>query len=263
MGDISSPEYLDIPASANGFKARKIAVRQVAGSSPTIIWLGGFCSDMLATKATYLDAWARRNGQAFVRFDYSGHGESAGDFSDCTISQWLDDVHHVIKHCAHEPVILVGSSMGGWLALLATRKLSEEKAPNAPLGLLLIAPAVDFTQELMWDHFSDDIKLQIQEHGAWLRSSAYSPEPTPITRKLMEDGRKNLLFGQPIITGCKVHILQGMTDPDVPYTHAIKLVEHLQADQTTLTLIKGGDHRLSKDQDLTILSRALTHMLEK
>lgn len=252
-----APEYLSIPASENGFKSRDIAVRKVTGSSPTVIWLGGFCSDMLATKATYLDTWARQNGRAYVRFDYSGHGESSGDFRDCTISQWLDDALHVIKQCAQTPVILVGSSMGGWLSLLAARALRAEQSPHAPIGLLLIAPAVDFTQDLMWDQFSDDIKAQIQAQGEWLRPSAYAPEPTPITRKLIEDGQKHTLFNQPIITGCPVHILQGTADPDVPYSHAMKLMEYLQSEQTTLTLIKDGDHRLSNEQNLRMLSQVL------
>jgi pimeloyl-ACP methyl ester carboxylesterase len=218
---------------------------------------------MIATKATYLDQWACERGQAYVRFDYTGHGESSGNFREGTISQWLHDACQVINaHATHETV-LVGSSMGGWLALLAARWLRQHQPEKAPVGLVLIAPAVDFTQNLMWDTFSDNIRQDIMEHGEWLRPSAYSSDPTPITRALIEDGRKHLLLNDLIDPQCPVHILQGMVDSDVPYTHALKLLEHLPATNTTLTLIKDGDHRLSRDEDLKMLVHAVQRMIKR
>lgn len=220
-----------------------------------MVWLGGFRSDMRATKAEALAAWAQQAGRAFLRFDYSAHGESGGEFRDATISLWLADALALIEARAGAAPVLVGSSMGGWLALLAARAL---KAKGRPLsGLVLIAPAVDFTQELMWDLFPQAVRDEIMAKGQWLRHSAYSPEPYPITRKLIEDGRRHRLFGGPIQPGCPVAILQGMADPDVPWAHAMKLVEHLPSDNVTLTLIRDGDHRLSRDQDIALLLRTV------
>lgn len=226
---------------------------------PTVIWLGGFRSDMRATKAEALANWASGQDRRFVRFDYTGHGESEGDFALATISVWLADALAVIAAHGGKAPVLVGSSMGGWLALLAARAL---KASGHGLGgLVLVAPAVDFTEELMWAHLPDDIRQAIIRTGQWLRPSAYAPEPYPITRALIEDGRHHLLFGAPIEPGCPVAILQGMQDPDVPWQHAMKLVEHLPADRVSLTLVKDGDHRLARDQDIALLIRAVTAML--
>lgn len=225
------------------------------GSGPTVVWLGGFRSDMRATKAEALASWASKAGRSFLRFDYTAHGESGGDFRECTISVWLADVLAMIAARGGEKPLLVGSSMGGWLALLAARAL---KAHGRGLsGLVLIAPAVDFTQELMWDAFPQAVRDEIMKRGEWLRPSAYAPEPYPITRALIEDGRRHLMFAGSIDPGCPVTILQGMKDPDVPWAHAMKLVEHLPAGEITLTLIKDGDHRLSRDEDIALLIRAV------
>lgn len=240
--------------------ARRLAVRFRPGRGPAIVWLGGLHSDMLATKASALDAWAAAQGRACLRFDYSGHGESDGDFADGTMSRWLADALAVITTFVTEPPILVGSSMGGWVALLAARYLREQHAPVAPAGLVLIAPAVDFTQDLMWEQFPENIRTVIESEGVWMRPSQYSPEPYPITRALIEDGRNHLMFGAPILPGCPVHILQGMNDPDVPWRQAMKLVEHLPGDAVTLTLIKDGDHRLSRDEDIAVLIRSVAAM---
>jgi pimeloyl-ACP methyl ester carboxylesterase len=240
-----------------GQDARSIAVLAREGKGPPVVWLGGFKSDMRATKATALDEWAERSGRAFVRFDYSGHGESGGAFEEGTISRWLEDALAIIQHYVHERPIFVGSSMGGWISLLAARHLITTRPDLAPAGLVLIAPAVDMTERLMWARFPEDLRRSVQETGVYHRPSAYSDDPYPITWKLIEDGRRQLLLDQPIQTGCPVHILQGMEDPDVPWSHALELVEHLPGDSVSLTLIKDGDHRLSRPEDIERLIAAV------
>ncbi|MCP8940596.1 alpha/beta hydrolase [Alsobacter sp. SYSU M60028] len=227
-----------------------------AGHEPCVVWLGGFRSDMTATKAQALDDWAARTGAAFLRMDYSGHGRSGGRFEDGTVSRWLEEALAVIRAEAGPRPILVGSSMGGWIALLAARALRAEGRGLS--GLVLIAPAADFTQALMWPAFPEAVRAEIMEKGVWLRPSAYSDEPYPITRALIEDGRRHLLLdGAPLTTGCPVHILQGMQDPDVPWRHALRVVEMLPGDEVVTTLIKDGDHRLSRPQDIERLVEAV------
>jgi pimeloyl-ACP methyl ester carboxylesterase len=240
-----------------GAAARRIAVLVREGSGPPVAWLPGFRSEMRSTKATFLDEWAAAKGRALVRFDYSGHGESGGAFEASGISQWLGDTLAVLERFVPQRPILVGSSMGGWITLLATRELLRSAPHRAPVGLVLIAPAVDFTERLMWERFPEEVRQAIDQTGAYLRPSAYDDEPYPITRLLIEDGRRHLLFGETIATGCPVHILQGMQDPDVPWSHAMELVEHLPGDNVSLTLIKDGDHRLSRPEDLEQLAAAI------
>jgi pimeloyl-ACP methyl ester carboxylesterase len=228
-----------------------LAYERQAGAAPTFVWLGGFKSDMAGTKAEALAAWARDRGQGFVRFDYSGHGRSGGQFEDGTISRWLGDALEVIDRLTTGPLVLVGSSMGGWLALLAARARAERVA-----GLLLIAPAADFTERLMWDTFSAEKRRTIQVTGRLEESSQYSPEPNVLTLALIEDGRRHLLMDQPYPFGGPIHILQGDADPDVPETHVRALVERLPADKLTFELIPDGDHRLSRPQDLERLLAA-------
>jgi pimeloyl-ACP methyl ester carboxylesterase len=232
---------------------------QVTG--PGLFWLGGFKSDMKGTKAAALDAWAEAQGRACVRFDYSGHGESGGDFTDGTIGRWLEESVAVYTQFARGPQVVIGSSMGGWLALLMARELLKTKNSTkgaAPMaGMVLIAPAVDFTEELMWKQFSDAVKREIEEKGSWMRPSQYSEGAYPITRKLIEDGRNYLLMGGLIETGCPVHILQGMLDPDVPRQHVQGLMSHFASDDVVLTLIKDGDHRLSRPDDIERLLNAV------
>ncbi len=229
---------------------RKIAVRAREGKSPGLFWLGGFKSDMKGTKAEALDRWAENTGRACVRFDYSGHGESDGEFSEGTIGRWLEESVAVYTRFAQGPQIVIGSSMGGWLALLLARALVERKDAAPIAGMVLIAPAVDFTEELMWKEFSDATRHEIEQKGFWTRPSAYGEEPYPITRGLIEDGRKHLLLGGLIETRCSVHILQGVQDPDVPWRHAVELVSRFSRDDVVLTLIKDGDHRLSRPEDI-------------
>ncbi len=224
---------------------------------PGLVWLCGFKSDMTSTKATALDQWAAAQGRSFLRFDYSGHGQSDGRFEDCTIGDWLAESLAVIRAQSTGPQILVGSSMGGWLALLCARALAEAGEANRLHGLVLIAPAVDFTEKLIYERLSPEALQQIESNGVFLRPSAYSPDPYPITKQLIAEGRQHLLFGKEIRTHCPVHILQGMRDEDVPWQHATMLVEHLAGDPVVLSLIKDGDHRLSRPEDLMRLQQAI------
>ncbi len=235
-----------------------IAFERQSGAAPTFIWLGGFKSDMAGTKAQWLAEWARTRGQAFVRFDYSGHGRSGGRFEERTISHWLSDVLAVIDRQSQGPLVLVGSSMGGWIALLAARE-----RPERVKGLLLIAPAADFTEALLWASLSPDARRQIAETGRWERPSAYDPEPYVITRALIEDGRRHLVMGGPILFDGPVCILQGACDPDVPHEHARKLASLIRAPDVRFDLIADGDHRLSRLEDLERLSAAATELAER
>jgi pimeloyl-ACP methyl ester carboxylesterase len=241
--------------------ARTIAVRARQGKSeaagPGLFWLGGFKSDMKGTKAEALDRWAEEAGRGCVRFDYSGHGESGGDFKDGTIGLWLEETIAVYAQFAQGPQVVVGSSMGGWLALLLAQALRKRKGAAPIAGMVLIAPAVDFTEELMWKNFSPATRREIEENGVWMRPSEYSEGPYPITKGLIEEGRRHLLLGGLIETGCPVHILQGVQDPDVPWRHAEGLVTRFARDDVVLTLIKDGDHRLSRPEDIERLIAAV------
>jgi pimeloyl-ACP methyl ester carboxylesterase len=235
---------------------RRIAFRSRPGAGPTVVWLGGFKSDMTSTKAARIDEWCAQSGRAMVRMDYGGHGASEGEFADFVFSDWIADAEAILDRVVAGPAMIVGSSMGGWIAtLIAKRRQGRDLA-----GMVLIAPACDFTEKLMWPQFPDHVKRQILESGRFELPSAYSPESTPITRALIEDGRKNTVFGATFRTGCPVHILQGMKDPDVPFGHALKLVEHLPLDPVTVTLISDGDHRLSREEDIARLIAAVAGM---
>jgi len=261
-------KFLQIGAGAD---RRALAVRQQEGALPGLFFLSGYKSDMKGSKAEALARWAEQAGRACVRFDYSGHGESEGKFTDGTIGRWLVDSLAVFDACCRGPQILVGSSMGGWLALLLVRALRQRPPPFPPphagqgsegaaagvAGLVLIAPAVDFTEELMWKRFTPAIKRELTDEGVWQRPSAYSPEPYPVTRRLIEEGRNHLLLGGMIETGCPVRILQGVEDPDVPWRHAVELTSRLACDDVVLTLVKDGDHRLSRPEDIERLIRAV------
>lgn len=241
-------------AVGEGAARRELAVLARAGDAPGVLWLGGFKSDMTGSKAAALDAWAAAAGRAATRFDYAGHGASSGRFEDGTISLWLDDARAVFERATTGDQILVGSSMGGWIALLLCRaELAAARAEGRPSrvrGLVLIAPAPDFTEALMWARFPEEARRAITEKGLLAVPSQYSPEPTIITRALIEDGRRHCLMGGPIETGCPVHVVQGVADPDVPWRHAVDLVTCLSGEDTVLTLIKDGDHRLSRPEDI-------------
>lgn len=263
-------DFIDVGESPS---ARRIAVRSRAGGGPGLLWLGGFKSDMQGSKALALDAWAREHGRAAVRFDYSGHGESGGDFADGTIGRWLEESVAVFERFCDGPQILIGSSMGGWMALLLAREikkrqenlgenLEENQQARASLaGLVLIAPAPDFTEELMWKRFSPEVKQEIESKGLWLRPSDYGDgSPYPITRNLIEEGRNHLVLGSAIDLGCPVRILQGAQDPDVPWQHAFALTHRLPADDVVLTMIQDGDHRLSRPQDIARILAAVAEI---
>jgi pimeloyl-ACP methyl ester carboxylesterase len=239
---------------------RRIAVRARSGSAPGLFWLGGFHSDMKGTKADALDAWAAEHGRASVRFDYSGHGESGGAFIDGTIGRWLEESVAVFDRFCIGPQVVIGSSMGGWMALLLAREIARRPANRASLaGLVLIAPAPDFTEELMWKGFSPEARHDIETKGVWLRPSDYG-EPYPITRTLIEEGRNHLLLGSAIEVGCPVRILQGAQDPDVPWRHAFALAHRLPVDDVVLTMIQDGDHRLSRPQDIARIIAAVAEI---
>jgi pimeloyl-ACP methyl ester carboxylesterase len=240
-----------------------IAVRHRPGSGPGIVWLGGFKSDMLGTKAEALDAWAEKTGRMFTRHDYSGHGESGGAFAEGTISKWLDESLAVFRRFTEGRQILVGSSMGGWIALRMVQDLLKAGENSRVGALLLIAPAPDFTAELIEPRLEASHRRDLAEKGFFERPSDYAGEPYIYTRALIEDGRENRVLDGIIDTHCPVHILQGMQDPDVPYQHALKLVDHLPADDVTLSLIRDGDHRLSRPQDLDMMIRTLEGLAER
>jgi len=250
----SQPKTLDVGTRP---AVRRIAVRERTGAAPGLFWLGGFKSDMGGTKAVALDGWAAAQGRSCIRFDYSGHGQSGGEFADGTIGRWLDESHAVYSTFAKGPQVVIGSSMGGWLALLLMRALKRGKKAPPIAGLVLIAPAVDFTEELMWKQFSPEVRQQIERTGAWQRPSQYSEQPYPITKTLIEEGRDHLLLGGLIETGCPVRILQGVKDEDVPWQHAVELTSRLAHDDVVLTLVKDGDHRLSRPEDIERLIAAV------
>jgi pimeloyl-ACP methyl ester carboxylesterase len=243
---------------------RRIAFRRrapVRGGAPGVIWLSGYRSDMESTKAAALDAEAERRGLGLLRFDYSGHGRSDGRLEEGTISRWLEETLALMQAMSEGPQILVGSSMGGYLALLAARALIEAGERERVKGLVLIAPAVDFTEALVWAKAPDEAKRAIMEQGVWRRPSAYSSEPDCFTRNLIEDGRKHLLLGGMIRTGAPTAVLQGMRDEDVPFSHALALMQRFGGDPATLTLVKDGDHRLSRPQDLELIFAALERIV--
>lgn len=224
---------------------RRLAYRYTAPvSGPTYVWLSGFKSDMSGSKVTRLEAWATGAGYGFLAFDYSGHGLSEGAFEDGTISVWREDALAAIEALTEGPLVLVGSSMGGWMALLCALALGERVKAMA-----LIAPAPDFTQKLMWPEFSAAQQAEIMTQGQTLRPSDYDA-PYAITRALIEDGERWSVLDGPIALRIPIRILQGMQDADVPWTHALKLVEALQGEDVILHLIKDGDHRLSREEDI-------------
>lgn len=229
----------------------QLAYERVPGAQPTFVWLGGFRSDMAGTKAQALAEWASDSGQAFVRFDYYGHGLSGGRFEAGSISRWLGDTLAVLDRLTDGPLVLVGSSMGGWLALRAA-----EERPRRVAALLLIAPAADFTERLMWPGFTPEQQRTLVTEGRLDLPSAYSPEPTVITREMIEDGRQNLVMDSPIGFAGPVRILQGGQDPDVPLAHVHALAALMSDAQLSMEVIFDGDHRLSRPQDLAVLVEA-------
>ena len=232
-----------------------LAWAKQTGASPTVVFLPGFRSDMTGDKATQLAAFCAARGQAMLRFDYSGHGASDGAFTDGTIGIWADDALAAIDALTEGPLILIGSSMGGWIALLTALRRPERIA-----ALIGIAAAPDFTEKLMWESMTFDERARLTRDGILHVPSQYG-EPTPITHKLIEDGRAHLLLDSPILLRCPVRLLHGQADPDVPWELALRIAEQLTSDDVEITLIKDGDHRLSRPRDLALLCRTLAALL--
>jgi pimeloyl-ACP methyl ester carboxylesterase len=233
-----------------------------AGSDIGLIWLSGFLSDMASTKAEALASWAKQQRLPMLRFDYSGHGLSDGDLREASIGDWLAQARDMLGLllATTERAIVVGSSMGGWVALLLARKLAQEGGLERLAGLVLIAPAWDMTERLMWDKMNDEARATLLRNGVFYEPSLYG-DPYPITKRLIEEGRQHLIGASPLAFDLPVRIMQGMRDPDVPWGHAIELVERLRSDDVALTLIKDGDHRLSRDQDLRRLEATVAALV--
>jgi pimeloyl-ACP methyl ester carboxylesterase len=252
----SSPQYF---TRQDGVR---IAFRHVRGrgvkgtgrkNSPTLVFLPGYMSDMMGGKALALEAWAIKHGHAMLRLDYSGCGESEGNFADSTFEIWRDDVVALIELVLRGPVVLIGSSMGGWLMLMVALKLGSDVK-----GLVGIAAAPDFTD---WG-FTDDQRTRVYHDGVIFEDNPYGPEPTPTYRTLFESGLANRMLGGPIPINCPVHLLQGQADPDVPWQTALKLADALVSKDVRVTLIKDGDHRLSREVDIAVLLAAVGEIIE-
>lgn len=262
MSETANHSLTEMITVGSGESERPIAMRlrkpKKPASQAMVLWLSGYRSDMGGSKAVEVDALAERLGLGCIRFDYSGHGASGGDFMDGTISRWLEEAVAVLDHVGPKRLVIVGSSMGGWIALRLIQVLRARKRSPSLLGLVLIAPAPDFTSDLIEPNLTANEREALAEKGYFEEPSAYSPVPNIYTRQLIEDGRTNQVLSGMIETGCPVHILQGMEDKDVPHAHAMKLVEHLPSDDVVLSLIRDGDHRLSRPQDLERMLAAIT-----
>ena len=248
---MTGPRPLFLSRASDG---AAIAYRRTEGrgaaASPTVVFLPGFRSDMEGGKALALEAWCGDEGRGFLRFDYTGHGLSSGNFEDGTIGQWAADAVFAIGALTSGPAVLVGSSMGGWIMMLAAGAL-----PHRVAGLVGIAPAPDFTEDLMMANASAAMREALERNGVHYEPSAYNDEPTPITRKLIEDGRSRLVLRAPFPFAGPVRIIHGMADPDVPWRHALKVAAAFAAADVEITLVKSGDHRLSEPPDLARLVR--------
>lgn len=247
---MAKPDFLETSTG------RRIAYHKTEGSLPGVVFLGGLHSDMEGTKALYLEDWAKETGRAFLRFDYSGHGQSSGTFTEGCIGDWAADAMAAISKLTVGPQILVGSSMGGWIALLVARTI-----PTKVCGLVGIAAAPDFTEDSMWAGFSDALKQELEETGRVALPSDYSDEPYIITRKMIEDGRKQLVLRDPLPLDFPVRLLQGTADTDVDMTVALRLLDHAEGDDIRLTLIKGADHRLSTPDNLSLIRKMVHSVL--
>lgn len=239
-------------------EGREIAYDRIAGAGPGVVFLGGFRSDRQGTKALALEEWARRRGRACLRFDYSGHGTSSGDFLDGAIGDWFRDALAVIEGLTEGRQVLVGSSMGGWIALLLARAM-----PGRIAGLVTVAGAPDFTEDLMWARFSEADRRALFEFGRVEEPSDYSDEPYVITRRLIEDGRENLVLRGPLHLPFPARFLQGTDDADVPVEVALRLLDHARGPDIRLTLVKGADHRFSTPDCLAAIMAAVDEVTER
>jgi pimeloyl-ACP methyl ester carboxylesterase len=230
----------------------RLAYRHIPGDPPGILFCGGYTSDMDGTKALALDRYCRSRRRTYTRFDYRGHGASTGRFADGTIGAWCADALAVLDRVTLGPQVVVGSSLGGWIMLLLA--LARPERVRALVG---IAAAPDFTEDLLLPQASAEQRRQLAADGHWLQPSAYGDPPYPVTRALLEDGRRHLLLRAPIAIRCPVHLLHGQRDPDVPWQTALTLAERLESEDVTIELIKAGDHRLSTPAGLARIIAAL------
>lgn len=236
-------------------QGRRLAYHRTPGTGPGVVFLGGFKSDMTGTKAQFLQAWAEDRGRPFLRFDYSGHGQSDGDFLDGAIGDWFEDALSAIETLTEGPQVLVGSSMGGWIALLVARAIPERIA-----GLIGIAAAPDFTQDLMEPSFTEAERAAMAATGRIEQPSEYDDGPYVITRRLIEEGRNRLVLRSPLPLPFPVRLLQGSADVDVPPSVALKLFDHADSPDLRLTLVKGADHRFSEPENLALLAETLDRL---
>lgn len=254
------PQFLEF---GQGPKRRRLAYSWsdsgAGGSGVAILWLSGFLSDMTGTKAVAVSDWAAAHGHAALRFDYSGHGQSEGSLLEASVGDWLKETTAMFDLIGDKRVIVVGSSLGGWIALLLARALAKVGDPRLA-GLVLIAPAWDMTEKLMWEKMSEKTRAKVETEGVYYAPSNYD-DPYPITKILIEDGRNHLVAGG-VDVRAPVRILQGMGDPDVPWRHALALVDLLSCDDVELTLIKDADHRLSRPEDIRRLKETVSALVD-
>lgn len=234
-----------------------IAYHKTPGKSPGVIFLSGFMSDMTGGKALFVEERCRARGQACLRFDYFGCGESSGRFTDGTIGRWAEDTVAVLDELTEGPQVLIGSSMGGWIMLLAALARPERVA-----GLIGIAPAPDFTEDLLLQEMTADEKATLERDGVFYVNSLYGPEPTPFTQALIDDGRQHLVLRRRMPLTCPVRIIHGMEDPDVPWPTSLRLGQTLEGRDVEIQFVKAGDHRLSQPHDLDRLGRTLDALLD-
>lgn len=240
-----------------GPQGRRIAYNRIAGRGPCVVFLGGFRSDMQGSKALWLEDWARARGQAFLRLDYSGHGESSGDFEEGSIGDWFGDAMAAIAALTEGPVLLVGSSMGGWISLLVARTM-----PGRVAGLVTVAAAPDFTERGFWAGMDDAQRADLLRDGRVLRPSDYDA-PYVITRHLIEDGRAHLVLDRPLALPFPVRFLQGTADADVPMAWALDLLAHAEGPDLRLALVKGADHRFSTPECLALIGASVEEVLAR
>lgn len=245
----AQPQFIE---SGEGAERRLIATLVTPGTSPGLFWLPGFKSDMTSTKATALAEFAADHGLASTRFDYSGHGQSGGQFEDGTIGGWLNDADAVFDQATTGRQILVGSSMGGYIALLMLKRRLAATMAHRIAGLVLIAPAWDLTEELMWQQFPPSVRTLLERDGVWSRPSQYGPA-YPITHRLIVEGRSHLLARTTFKPGCPVHIIHGLIDPDVPWEHTMDLMSFLDGPEIEVTAVPDGEHRLSRPEDIALI----------
>ena len=245
------PDYLETETG------RRIAYHLSEGAGPGVVFLGGFKSDMDGTKAVYLEDWAKKQGRAFLRFDYSGHGQSSGAFTDGAIGDWAMDARAAIETLTDGKQIIVGSSMGGWISAILAREIPQKIA-----GIVGIASAPDFTEDSMWADFDEQQRAELAEKGQVALPSDYG-EPYIITRRLIEDGRNQLVLRTPLKMPFPVRLLQGTADADVDQSVALRLLEHAQGDDIQLTLVKGADHRFSTPECLALITASIEDVLAR